>query len=204
MVMISNQQEGLKPIQPLQNMAMNRFQIMLCDLINKHKASLQMYDKICHLVKEYTSSPNFNCHSKIQSRKSFLKSIKDTNQTHTLGPTNVNVQLHSGTLVTVPVFEIKEIINSMLADNTLMTDSNFAKGYNVLTGDVDMMNPTNQKYGEVHTGEAWLPAWNKYCGGNEGKTNMPVALIVFGDKSHTDLHEALLLSPIIFTMTLCN
>ncbi len=62
-----------------------------------------------------------------------------------------------------------------------------------------MMNPSNQKYGEVHTGEAWLPAQNKYCGGNEGKTNMPVALIVFGDKSHIDLHGALLLTPIIFT-----
>ncbi len=33
---------------------------------------------------------------------------------------------------------------------------------------------------------------------------MPVALIVFGDKSHTDLHGALLLTPIIFTMTLFN
>jgi hypothetical protein len=71
----ANQQEGLKPIEPLQNMDMNRFQIMPHDLINKHKASLQMYDKICHLVNKYTSSPNFNRHSKLQSRKSFLKSI---------------------------------------------------------------------------------------------------------------------------------
>ncbi len=64
----------------------------------------------------------------------------------------MNVQLHSGTLVTVPVFDIKEIISRMLTDNTLMAESNFAKGYNVLTGDVDMVNPSNQKYGEVHTG----------------------------------------------------
>ena len=46
----ANQQEVLKPIQPLQNTAMNRFQIMLHNLINKHKASLKMYDEICHLV----------------------------------------------------------------------------------------------------------------------------------------------------------
>jgi hypothetical protein len=62
------------------------------------------------------------------------------------------VQLHSGTLVTVPVFVIKEMIISMLMDKTLMMESNFAEGYNVLTGNVDMMNPSNQKYGEVHTG----------------------------------------------------
>ncbi len=33
---------------------------------------------------------------------------------------------------------------------------------------------------------------------------MPVALIVFADKSHTDLHGALSLTPIIFTLTLFN
>jgi hypothetical protein len=31
---------------------------------------------------------------------------------------------------------------------------------------------------------------------------MPVGLVVFGDKSHTDLHGALSLTPIIFTLTL--
>ena len=64
----------------------------------------------------------------------------------------MNIQLHSGTLVTVPVFDIKEMIISMLTDKTLITESNFAEGYTVLTGNVDMMNPSNQKYGEVHTG----------------------------------------------------
>jgi hypothetical protein len=33
---------------------------------------------------------------------------------------------------------------------------------------------------------------------------MPVALIVFADKSHTDLHGALSFTPIIFTLTLFN
>jgi hypothetical protein len=33
---------------------------------------------------------------------------------------------------------------------------------------------------------------------------MPVGLIVFGDKSHTNLHETLSLTPIIFTLSLFN
>ena len=33
---------------------------------------------------------------------------------------------------------------------------------------------------------------------------MPAALIIFGDKSHTDLHGALALTPIIFTLTMFN
>ncbi len=42
-----------------------------------------------------------------------------------------------------------------------MTDTNFAEGYNVLTGEVDINNPCNSKYREVHTGDAWLPARKK-------------------------------------------
>jgi hypothetical protein len=68
----------------------------------------------------------------------------------------------------------------------------------VLTGKVDK-HPANNKYGEVHTDDAWLPARDRYC---QNKTDMPVGLIVFGDKSHTDLHGALPPTPIIFTLTL--
>jgi hypothetical protein len=53
----------------------------------------------------------------------------------------------------------------------------------------------------VHTGDAWLPARDRFC---QNKTDMPVGLIVFGDKSHTDLHVALSLITIIFTLTLFN
>jgi hypothetical protein len=54
----------------------------------------------------------------------------------------------------------------------------------MLPGKVDNY-PANNKYGEVHTGDEWLPARDRYC---QNKTDMPVGLIVFGDKSHTDKH----------------
>ncbi len=44
----------------------NRFQVMLHDLIMKHKASLQMFDDICNLVNQYTSSPDFAVNTKLQ------------------------------------------------------------------------------------------------------------------------------------------
>jgi hypothetical protein len=55
----------------------------------------------------------------------------------------------------------------------------------------------------VHTGDAWLPTRNRYCTVTKQPT-MPVALIVFGDKTHTDLHGTLSLTPIIFTLTFFN
>jgi hypothetical protein len=89
----------------------------------KHKASLQMFDNICNLVNEYTSSPDFLVNTKLQYRKSFLRSVEGSYCT-------------------------------------------------------------------------W---W--YCSNPQGPT-MPVGLIVFGDKSHTNLHGTLSLTPIIFTLTL--
>jgi hypothetical protein len=103
-------------------------------------------------------------------------------------------------LVTVPAFDTKHMIISLLTDPSVMIEKNFAEGYNVLTGEVDN-HPANKKYGEVRTGDAWPPARDRYC---QNKTDMPVGLIVFGDKSHTDLHRALSLTPIIFTLTLFN
>jgi hypothetical protein len=55
-------------------------------------------------------------------------------------------------MVTVPVFDTKEMIISILTDKN-----------NVLSGDVDPNKTCNEKYGEVHTSDAWIPARNRYC-----------------------------------------
>jgi hypothetical protein len=95
------------------------------------------------------------------------------------------------------------MLASLLTDQTIMVDTNFADGCDVLTRDVDLNNPTNDKYREVHTGDAWIPARDRYYSNPQGPT-MPVGLIVFGDKSHTNLHGTLSLTPIIFILTLFN
>jgi hypothetical protein len=82
------------------------------------------------------------------------------------------------------------MIISLLFDPDVVNEKIFAEGYNVLTDEVDNYN-ANNKYGEVQTGDEWLPARNSYC---QNETNMFVGLIVFGDKSHTDLHGALSLT----------
>ncbi len=64
-----------------------------------------------------------------------------------------------------------------------------------------MDHPANTKNDKVHTGNAWLPARKRYC---QKENDMPAALNVFVDKSHTDLHGALSLTPITFTLTLFN
>jgi hypothetical protein len=52
---------------PQQTNASNQFQIMIHDLVMKHKASLQIFDDICNLVNEYTASPDFSVMTKLPS-----------------------------------------------------------------------------------------------------------------------------------------
>jgi hypothetical protein len=179
-------------------MTVTKFQVLLNDLLIKHKASLLLYDEICHLFEQYISSPTFDRFTKFKSRRSLLTSTQKTFNSKGLRPINGTVRLYNNTLVTVPVFDTKHMIISLLTDPSLMNEKNLAEGYNVFTGKVDN-HPANNKYGEVHTGDAWIPARDRYCQNN---TDMPIGLIVFGDKSHSDLHGALSLTLIIFTLTL--
>ncbi len=42
-----------------------------------------------------------------------------------------------------------------------MNDQFFPEGYNVLTGQLEN-HAVNDKYGKVHTGDAWIPARDRY------------------------------------------
>ncbi len=68
----------------------------------------------------------FSVMTKLPSQKSFLRPIEETCCTHGLRPTPQIVRLHDNSYVTVPVFDTKEMIISLLTDQLLMTDSNFA------------------------------------------------------------------------------
>jgi hypothetical protein len=118
-------------------MAVTKFQILLHDLFIKHKASLLLYDEICQLFQQYISSPNFDRFAKFKSRRSLLTSTQKTLNLKALGPINGTVKLHNNTLVTVPVFDTKHMIISLLSDLRVMNEKNFAEGYSVLTGTVD-------------------------------------------------------------------
>jgi hypothetical protein len=67
------------------------------------------------------------------------------------------------------------------------------------------IRPINKRYGEIHTGDDWLPARDRFCTRNDDTHNdIPVGLIIFCDKSHTDLHGSLALTSIIITLTFFN
>lgn len=105
-------------------------------------------------------------------------------------------------MVTVPVFDMKAMILSIVHDDVLMRKENVAPGLDIFTGAVEGGYEGNLNYGEFHTGDAWKPAVKRIAGTSQ--KYMPFGMIVFGDKSHTDQHGTLSLTPVTFTATFFN
>jgi hypothetical protein len=88
----------------------------LNDPLIKHKASLLLYDEICQLFQHYISSPNFDRFAKFKIRRLLLISTQKTLNSKAFQPINGAVRLHNDTLVTVPVFNTKHMMISLLSD----------------------------------------------------------------------------------------
>jgi hypothetical protein len=76
-------------------MAVTKFQVLSNDLLKKHKASLLLYVEICHLFKEYISSPNFDRFAKFKNRRS-----------HSLLHRKHLIPRHSDVLMALPDYTI--------------------------------------------------------------------------------------------------
>ena len=177
-------------------------QLQLQQLFNRNKASLKMYDDMIEIFNSYIASHDFNRYTKLRSLKVFLNEVEELFQTESFKPTYGSVILHNNSIATVPVFNMKSMMLSILHDTTVMRPENFAEGLDIFTGIADENCPANQCYGEIHTGDRWNQATKRF-NGKDGNC-MPLGLVIFGDKSHTDLHGALSLTPITFTFSFFN
>jgi len=160
-----------------------------------------MHDEVIDVINAYVESLNVEHIPKLMHRLPFLEKLEKSYNTAKFKPTYGSVHLHNGDLVTVPVFDMKTMILSILHDKTLMQNHNFAPGLDIFTGTLNDDCVENNTFGEIHTGDAWNQAVHRFSG--EGKY-MPLGLVVFGDKSHSNLNGTLSLSPVTFTATFFN
>ena len=179
------------------------FSIDLADILGRHRTDLSLHNEIIDLVQSHSNNNKLKFYSEsLKHRAGFLSDLEDILKTKRLKPKDETVKLTDGTKVTVPVFDVEAMIMSLLQDEELMQEENLAPGYDIHTG-----KPTEEvtHYGEVHTGDAWEPARKHFCGvHHDNNQNMPIALIIFGDKSHFDLHGTLSTTPLIFTLSCFN
>jgi hypothetical protein len=99
-------------------------QIQLQQLFNRNRASLKMYDDMISIINTYIASPDFSPYSKLQTRTAFLNRVEEVFQTAPFKPTYGSVVLHNNSIATVPVFDMKTMILSILHDSSLMRVEN--------------------------------------------------------------------------------
>jgi hypothetical protein len=99
--------------------------------------------------------------------RALQKHLESIYNTTPLKPLHRTVSLSNGSKVTVPTFDVENMILSMVMNDKMMTSSNYAPGYNIYTGQKIPNHPHNMKYGEIHTGKAWDTALTHYCGNDD-------------------------------------
>ncbi len=179
-----------------------KFCIHLQHIISSHRGvDLAMYDEIVDLIQFHatTQETDFST-NKLYHRNELTKTLTELYNLTALQPRLHPVVLSDSATVTVPVFDVKAVILSMLHDPQRMQSCNFAPGYDIFTG-----VPTDTQYSyldEIHTGSVWQSARDFYCGTNND--NFPLGLLCFYDKTHTDLFGSLSCAPFIITFSFFN
>jgi hypothetical protein len=116
-----------------------------------------------------------------------------------LEPQMHHVTLSNSSIVTVPVFDVKAVILSILHDPNRMQPQHFAPGYNLFSGTA---TEVNNVLDEIHTGALWNNARDFYCQGDSN--NFPLGLICFYNKTHTDVFGSLSCAPFVMTFSFFN
>ena len=152
------------------------------------------------MIKKHSILDRLNFSSDdLQTRSSLLHKIERNLDTSRFRPEDIVVDLTFQGKAIVSVFDVEAMIQLLLMDTSLMNPKNIDHGYDIFSG--KSIGPNNC-YGKIHMGNAWEPACHHFCG-NEPH-NTPIALVVFGDKSHLDMHGSLSTLPLIFTLSCFN
>ena len=179
----------------------NQFQIELLKRLSRHRLDLGVYDEFIGLLKDYSSGDKLKFSTDdLYSRSRMIPKLETVFETTPMKPKQVNVQQNGGTTATVACFDVEAMILSILNDENLMKTENLAPGYEFLTGKSDSEDGP-KLYSEFHTGKMWAHALDRFCVGDD---DTPLAMVVFGDKSHFDKHGTLATTPLIFTLTCFN
>ena len=128
-------------------------QLQISKLFNENKASIKMHDELIDIINAYIDTLHPPPPRKLLHHKQFLEKMEKKFDTSDLQPTYGSVRLTNNSLVTVPVFNMKAMILSILHDEQLMREENFAPGLDIFTGSTDPGCEANALYAEIHTGD---------------------------------------------------
>ena len=99
---------------PIHFSAAYKLQSQLNNLFDKHKASISMYNEMVELFNNYISSSEFNRYVELQTRQQFIASSAKMFGIQSMAPEYSQVRMSDNSVATVPVFDAKAMILSLL------------------------------------------------------------------------------------------
>ena len=177
-------------------------QIHLLNILGQHPSNLKLHDSIMKWLEYHGNNGEINFkEAKWLNRATVMKRLKSVLSVYGLEPRDKEVLLKSTpTLVTVPTFDFKAMLLSLIHDRELMRESNFIPDFDIFSGEETKLGP--HVCGDIHTGDLYKSAKDIYCKNKE--KDFPLPLIIFYDKTHTDLHGSLSTAPVMFTLGFFN
>ena len=175
------------------------FQIHMEHMLNSHRdVDVSLLDDISNIVKLHVSKGLDMKNSKLYSRQELVNVLVESFNMKQLKPKVVRFPTLNG-YVSVPVFDVKSQLLSLLHDPSIMKAENFAEGYDIFTGKTTQ---EASQYGEVHTGWVFEEARAKFCGNDPDA--FPFPLTTFYDKTYVDIHGSLSCAPFIVWPSILN
>ena len=177
------------------------YQLHMMHIMNKHReVDLKLYSEINECVRYHATEKDVDFKTtRMYTRKQLIDISTHVYQLHGFKPTMNRVTLSDKSVAVVPTFDVKTMLLSILNDKSKMKSENIASNYNLFTGKaINEMTHID----EIHSGWAWEKARAHHCGDNENI--LPMGLVAFYDKTHSDLFGSLACAPFIVVPTFFN
>lgn len=177
------------------------FQVNLMHDLSHHRGNdLNLQDNVLQCLKSHATRNNIDFKTMhIYTRQRLIRILTKHYRLDFLKPILHSVPMSDGSIVTVPVFDVKALLISFLNDPVRMKKQNIASNYDIFTGKPKV--PTDI-IDEIHTGSLWEDARREFCANDPFA--FPLGLVCFYDKTHTDVYGSLACAPFIAVPSFLN
>ena len=194
-------------------------QLCLLNILDQHGAAdLGMYDRIMKMMRHFSSTyPDIwtTCNIyKHHTRSNMIKFLGIHFKSATCIPKSDTVTIDKGKkVVTIPTFNFKDQLTSLLTDSSLLVDENFIQDPNF---DKETLRPTknpadygpNDMIDEPHTGTLYWDGMTKYCSETDLPDSVdmvvPCPIILYADEVSTNHHGDLSIEYVDFVLGFLN
>jgi hypothetical protein len=182
--------------------------------LKRHRVDKKLFDVVVNWARHWTAkNPDiFKSTTDGWKRKTVIERVSKLFDKTGLRPVDTLVNLSDGRVVSVPVVDFEECICDLLSDPEINHPSNLSKGldrqtWRPITSIAEHERDQDAILGEKDSGYLYRLGMNLHCplrSEVDPKMVRPLPLIFNIDKSHSDLHGSLAVTPVTVSLAMLD